>query len=82
MFLKRGRITENSSKTKHKILLLGFFFFVFLLLFFVFFFNFLFCFAFHGRLNQVPLSTPIQNTIKMNNENLTWVSKMPESMKN
>lgn len=56
----------------------GFFFVVV----FCFFFNFLFCFAFHGRLNQVPLSTPIQNTIKMNNENLTWVSKMPESMKN
>lgn len=81
MFLKRGRITENSSKTKHKILLLGFFFCFFVVVF-CFFLNFLFCFAFHGRLNQVPLSTPIQNTIKMNNENLTWVSKMPESMKN
>lgn len=83
MFLKRRRITENSSRTKHKIrllvFLLVFFFLVIFLCFFFCFcvFCFLFCFAFHGCLNPVPFHTPIKNkqkkAIKLNNENLTWV---------
>lgn len=61
MFLRRGGITENSSRTKHKICLHGFFFFLV--------FAFLFCLSW--LFEWVPLCTPIQNSIKMNNSKKT-----------
>lgn len=83
MFLKRRRITENSSRTKHKIRLLVFllvFFFGYFFIFFVFVFVFLvFCFVlpftvvWTQSLSIHQSKTNKKKAIKLNNENLTWV---------